>query len=319
MTGLRHALIGLLCLAALPAAAQEYPRKPVHMIVPYAPGGNVDVTARIVAEQLTQTLHQPFVVDNKPGAGGMIAGEFVARAAPDGYTLFVGSNGPLILSPLVYAKPLYKTEEAFTAVSSFSFTPTLLVINPSLKIDGIKGFFDLAHQKSLAVSVDAAGSINHVGSELLQSIGGVKWRNVHYRGNAEGITDLLGGHIDGAIGQVTVVSEYIKEGKLKAIAVLGRERLKDMPSVPTLQEAGFKPVDASAWNGLVAPAKTPQPILRLLSEHIVTALKRPDVLERFEKLGIVVRGSTPEAFQKFLNDETATWGPVVRDAHITAD
>ena len=180
MIRILYALIALAGLGAAPGLAQDYPRKPVHMVVPYAPGGNVDVTARIVAEQLTQALHQPFVVDNKPGAGGMIAGEFVARAAPDGYTLFVGSNGPLILAPLIYAKPLYKTEDAFAPVSTFSITPTLLVAGPATKAKTVREFFDLARQQpgALAVSVDAAGSVNHVGSELLQSLNHVKWLNV---------------------------------------------------------------------------------------------------------------------------------------------
>jgi len=315
------ACIAIVAVSNGVARAQDYPKKPVHMIVPFSAGGNVDVTARIVAEQLAQTLHQPFVVDNKPGAGSMIAGDFVARAAADGYTLYVGSNSGLILSPLIYAKPLYDPATAFTGVSSFSFTPTLLVAGPSLKVATIKEFVDNAKQKpdAITVTVDTAGSINHVASVLLQSVVGAKWRNVHYRGNVEGVTDMLGGNVDAAITQITAISEFIREGKLKPLAVLGKEKVPTLPNVPTVAEAGYRPIEASAFNGLVAPAKTPKPVVQLLSEHVRQALAKPEVQTKLQNLGIAGRGSTPEEFDAFLREQLATWTPVVKAAHITVD
>lgn len=303
------------------ALAQDYPRKPVHMIVPFSAGGNVDVTARIIAEQLAQSLHQPFVVENKPGAGGMVAGDYVARAAADGYTLLVGSNSGLVLAPLIYAKPLYDAETAFTPISTFSFTPTLLIAGPSLKVANLKEFFDTARQRpgGLTVTVDAVGTINHVASELLQTVAGVKWRNVHYRGNVEGVTDMLAGNVDGAVTQITAVGQYIEEGKLRPLAILAKQRLRKLPNVPTMADAGYTPVEASAFNGLVAPAKTPNPIVRLLSDGVRQALAKPDIQAKFENLGIEARGSTPEDFAAFLHEQSAVLTPVVRNAHITAE
>ncbi len=317
----RRALVALVCLISGSAAAQDYPRKPVHMIVPFAAGGNVDITARIIGEQLAQSLHQPFVVENKPGAGGMIAGDTVARAAPDGYMLYVGSNSGLVISPLIYAKPLYDPRAVFTAVTSFSFTPTLLVAGPALKASNVKEFVDAARQKpgGLTVTVDTVGSINHIGSELLQSVIGVKWRNVHYRGNVEGVTDMLAGNVDAAVTQITAVSQYVQEGKVKVLAVLGKERVKSLPNVPTIGEAGYPGVEASAFNGLVAPAKTPKAIVTMLSDGVKAALAKPEVQAKFAAMGVEARAATPEEFERYLQEQSATLTPVIKAAGIKAE
>src|SRR5258708_28882726 len=272
-------------------AAQDYPRKPVHMIVPFSAGGNVDVTARIIAEQLAQSLHQPFVVENKPGAGGMVAGDYVARAAADGYTLLVGSNSGLVLAPLIYAKPLYDPEAAFAPISTFSFTPTLLIAGPSLKVRDLKAFFDTARQRpgGLTVTVDAVGTINHVASELLQTVAGVTWRNVHYRGNIEGVTDMLAGNVDAGVTQITAVSQAIHEGKLRPLATLAKQRLRKLPNVPTMAEAGYHPVEASAFNGLAAAAKTPPPSAGLLRNGARQAIAKPPAPAKVEILRIAAR------------------------------
>lgn len=320
MIHLRSALAAaLLCLAAPAAGAAGYPSEPVHLIVPYAAGGNVDAAARILAEQLNTSLHQPFLVENKPGAGGLIAGQYVAHARPDGYTILIGSNAPLVLAPLIYAKPPYDPAKTFAPISTLAFTPTLLVTGSVLPVTTVKQFFERArqHPGDLTVSVDAVGSINHVASELLQRENGVTWRSVHYRGNAEGVTDLIGGHIDGAITQITVVSGEIKAGKLRALAVLGPERIAELPAVPTLGEAGFKPVDADAFAGLAAPIRTPKAIVDLLSKATTEALAQPAVQAKFKPLGIIARASTPEAFADYLQQERATWAPVIKAAHIT--
>lgn len=314
-------LAALMGFATVPALAADYPHEPVHLIVPYAAGGNVDAAARILGEQLGQSLHQPFLVENKPGAGGLIAGQYVAHAKPDGYTILIGSNAPLVLAPLIYSKPAYQPDKAFVPVSTLAFTPTLLVTGSVLPVTTVKEFFDRAkqHPGDLTVSVDAVGSINHVASELLQRQMGVSWRSVHYRGNAEGVTDLIAGHIDGAITQITVVSGQIQTGKLRALAVLGPERIESLPSVPTLAQAGYKPVNADAFAGLAAPAGTPDAIVQLLSKSTVAALAKPEVQTKFKGLGIVARGSTPQAFADYLRTERETWGPVIKAAHITTE
>lgn len=314
------AVAAALCLGG-PAGAATYPSEPVHLIVPYAPGGNVDAAARILGEQLANSLHQPFVVENKPGAGGLIAGQFVAHAKPDGYTILIGSNAPLVLAPLIYKTPPYDPAATFVPVSTLAFTPTLLVTSAVLPVTTVKQFLERArqHPGDLTVSVDAVGSVNHVASQLLQHQDGVSWRDVHYKGNAAGITDLIAGHIDGAITQITVVSGHIASGKLRALAVLGPERIASLPDVPTLAQAGFKPVDASAFAGLAAPMHTPDAVVQLLSTSTAAALARPEVQERFQKLGIVARGSTPQAFADYLAKQRATWAPVIKAAHITTE
>lgn len=314
-------LAGLVCAIATVANAADYPKEPVHLIVPYAPGGNVDAAARILGDQLGQGLHQPFIVENKPGAGGLIAGQYVAHARPDGYTLLIGSNAPLVLAPLIYAKPPYDPEKTFVPISTLAFTPTLLVTGAVLPVTTVKEFFERAkqHPGDLTVSVDAVGSINHVASELLQREMGVSWRSVHYRGNAEGVTDLIAGHIDGAITQITVVSGEIQAGKLRALAALGPERVASLPSIPTLAEAGYKPVNADAFAGLAAPIGTPDAVVQLLSKATADALAKPEVQTKFKGLGIVARASTPQAFADYLRNERATWGPVIKDAHITTE
>lgn len=308
-------------LVAGAANAAQYPSEPVHLIVPYAAGGNVDAAARILGDQLNKSLHQPFIVENKPGAGGLIAGQYVAHAKPDGYTLLIGSNAPLVLAPMIYAKPPYDPAKTFTPISTLAFTPTLLVTSAVLPVTSVKEFIERArqHPGDLTVSVDAVGSINHVASELIQRQNGVSWRSVHYRGNAEGVTDLIGGHIDGAITQITVVSGEIKAGKLKALAALGPERIASLPDVPTLAQAGFKPVDADAFAGLAAPIRTPDAIVQLVSKATTEALAKPEVQEKFRGLGIVARGSTPKAFADYLAKQRATWGPVIKAAHITTE
>jgi tripartite-type tricarboxylate transporter receptor subunit TctC len=314
-------LAALFCAVAGPAPAADYPKETVHLIVPYAAGGNVDAAARILGEQLGQSLHQPFIVENKPGAGGLIAGQYVAHARPDGYTLLIGSNAPLVLAPLIYSKPAYQPDKAFVPVSTLAFTPTLLVTGSVLPVTTVKEFFDRAkqHPGDLTVSVDAVGSVNHVASELLQREMSVTWRSVHYRGNAEGVTDLIAGHIDGAITQITVVSGQIEAGTLRALAVLGPERIASLPSVPTLAEAGYKPVDADAFAGLAAPAGTPDAVVQLLSKSTADALAKPEVQTKFKGLGIVARASTPQAFADYLRKEKDTWGPVIKAAHITTE
>ena len=315
------AAASVLCLAAGPGLAADYPAEPVHLIVPYAPGGNVDAAARILGDQLNKSLHQPFIVENKPGAGGLIAGQYVAHAKPDGYTLLIGSNAPLVLAPLIYAKPPYDPAKTFAPISTLAFTPTLLVTGAVLPVTSVKEFIERArqHPGDLTVSVDAVGSINHVASELIQRQNGVSWRSVHYRGNAEGVTDLIAGHIDGAITQITVVAGEIKAGKLRALAVLGPERIASLPDVPTLAQAGFKPVDADAFAGIAAPIRTPEAIVQRVSKATIEALAKPEVQDKFRGLGIVARGSTPKAFADYLAKERATWGPVIKSAHITTE
>ncbi len=318
-------LIGLalaLALAlGLPAAAQNWPDKPVRLVVPYPPGGNVDGAARIVADALNKRLGQPFIVENKAGAGGMIAGESVARAAPDGYTFFLGANGPILFSPLIFGRHPYDWDKDFAAVSSISFTPLVLQVNPSLPVRDFREFIVLAKQKpdGLTMASPGAGTTNHLVSELLQEVTGAHWVTVHYKGNAPATTDLLGGQVQFNFDQVSVSLPFIKAGKVRALAITTDKRDPSLPEVPTFTELGVPNMVAYTFTGLLAPRNTPPDIVNRMSEALRAVLKEKGVVDKFNALGAQARGSSPQEFHAYLKQEYDKWAPVIRKANIKAD
>jgi tripartite-type tricarboxylate transporter receptor subunit TctC len=316
------AALAALALPALPPAqAGEWPEKPVRLVVPYPPGGNVDTAARIVADGLQKAFGQPFVVENKAGAGGMIAGEYVAKSAPDGYTYFVGANGPILFSPLIFGRSPYRWDRDFVPVSSISFTPLILQVHPSVPAKTLREFIDLAKAKpgELTMASPGAGTTNHLVSELLQQVTGAKWTTVHYKGNAPATTDLLGGQVQFNFDQVSVALPFIVQGKVRALAITTSKRFASLPEVPTFEEAGVKGLEASTFTGILAPAGTPKEITARLSAAVVAILKDKAVAGRFDVLGAEAHGSTPEEFGAYLRKEYDTWAPVIEKAHIKAD
>lgn len=313
------AAVALASLTSLVHAA--WPDKPVRVVVPYPPGGNVDVAARLIAPGLQAALGQPFIVENKPGAGGMIAGEYVARSDPDGYTLFMAANGPLLFSPLIFKRDAYKWDRDFAPISSISYTPLVLEVKPSLPVKNVSELIELARKDpgKLTMASPGAGTTNHLVSELLQHITGVRWTTAQYKGNAPANTDLLGGQVDFQFDQISVASPFIKEGRLRALAVTTAQRVPMLPDVPTFAEAGVKGMDASTFTGLLAPKGTPPEILAKLSKALDGILKQPDIIKRFADLGAEARGSSPQAFTQYLAAEDARWAPVIESAHITAN
>ncbi|WP_407851675.1 Bug family tripartite tricarboxylate transporter substrate binding protein [Bordetella petrii] len=310
-----------IALAGLTATAHAaWPDKPVRIVVPYPPGGNVDVAARLIAPGLQAALGQPFIVENKPGAGGMIAGEHVARAEPDGYTLFMAANGPLLFSPLIFKRDAYKWDRDFAPISAISYTPLVLEVKPSLPVKTMGELIELAKKEpgKLTMASPGAGTTNHLVSELLQRITGARWTTVQYKGNAPANTDLLGGHVDFQFDQISVASPFIKEGRLRALAVTTAKRVPMLPDVPTFAEAGIKDMEASTFTGLLAPKGTPPAILAKLSQALDGILKQPDIVKRFNELGAEARGSSPEEFTRYLAAEDARWTPIIEQAHITA-
>jgi tripartite-type tricarboxylate transporter receptor subunit TctC len=324
----RHLAIALALLATLPAASPalaqggpNWPEKPVRLVLPYPPGGNVDAAARIVSEQLQAVFKQPFVVDNRPGAGGMIAGEFVAKAAPDGYTIFMGANGPILYSPLIFKRNAYDWKKDFAPVSSVSFTPLVLQVHPATPYKAIGELLDAAKAKdnTLTMASPGAGTTNHLVSEYLQTLSGAKWTTVHYKGNAPATTDLLGGQVNFNFDQLSVALPFIQQGRTRALAVTSAKRQPHLPDVPTLQEAGFKDFTAETFTGVLAPAATPKPIVASLSAALQKILADKAVQQRFETLGAEARGSSPEQFAQFLKKEDAQWTPIIKQANITAE
>jgi tripartite-type tricarboxylate transporter receptor subunit TctC len=301
-----------------PAAAQPFPSKPITMVVPYAPGGNVDVTARVLQAAIGDALGQPVVIENRPGGAGLIAGDYVARADPDGHTLFVGSNGPIILGPLTMAKPAYQWEQAFAPVSSLAIATNMLLVRPSLPVKSVKELVDYAKKNpnKLTLATSSIASINHFLGELFKLKAGITWTEVHYRGNALAINDLIAGHVDVGFQQLVDAAQHLRSGKLRALALPGKVRAAAVPDVPTMAEAGYPEVDGVTFNGIFAPKATPRPVIDRLSGVVRAALQKQNAIDQLAALGSQARSSTPEEFTRFLQDETSKWGELVRAANI---
>ena len=311
----------LTAVLALPAAAQQWPARAVKLVVPFPAGGTVDVAARIVGQRFSELLGQSFVVENKAGAGGMIGVEAVVNAGGDGYTLLVGSNGPVMFSPVIFNRPTYEWRRDLVPISSISFVPMVLQVHPSVPARSLKELLDMARAdgKRLRMCTPGAGTSNHLASELLQSLSGAQWLTVHYKGNAPSLNDLLAGQVDFDFDQVLVALPHIKEGKLRPLAVTSLARLPFLPDVPTLDESGFKGFRAITFIGLFAPAGVPDAVVGTLGDTLATVLREPAVVEKFTALGSEARGMTAAQFRDYISQEEATWIPVIRAANITAE
>ena len=286
--------------------------------MPYAPGGNVDVSARVLQAGIGDALGQPIIIENKPGAGGTIAGDHVARSAPDGHTLFVGSNGPILLGPMTMPRSPYQWDKAFAPVSSLAFATNMLLVRPTLPVKSVAELvtYARANPGKLTLATSSIASINHFMGELLKLKAGITWTEVHYRGNAPAINDLIAGHVDVGLQQLVDALQHIQAGKLRALAVLGPRRVAAIPDVPTIEEAGFPDVQGVTFNGLFAPKATPPAIVERLSATVRAALGKKAVADQLAALGSEARGSTPEEFAKFLEHETRKWTDVMKQANI---
>ncbi len=317
---MRRWLLGAIVLAALaaPASAQQFPTKPITLVVPYAPGGNVDISTRILQAGIGNALGQPLLIENRPGAGGTLAGDAVARAAADGHTLFVGSNGPIMFGPMTMPKPPYQWDKVFVPVSTLAFATNMLLVRPTLPVKSVAELVDYSKKNpgKLTLATSGGVSINHFLAELLKLKTGITWTEVHYRGNAPAIADLVAAHVDVGFQQLTDSRTYIEAGKLRALAVLGPKRAAPIPDVPTSVEAGYPEVQGITFNGIFAPKDTPPAVVARLSAAIRAALEKKDVVDKLGQLGSEARGSTPEEFRQFLIGETAKWADVMQKANI---
>ncbi|RAI38612.1 Bug family tripartite tricarboxylate transporter substrate binding protein [Rhodoplanes roseus] len=320
MTTLRLLLAALLvALATGPAPAQKFPSKPITLVVPYAAGGNVDTTARILQAAIGNSLGQPIVVENRPGAAGFIAGGYVARAEPDGTTLFVASNGPLLLGPLVMKAP-YSLDD-FAPITLLTTGTNVLLTRRDLPVTSVKELiaYGKANPSKFQVAVDTGASINNFLSEMLKLEAGLDWTPVRYRGNAPALTDLIAGHVDVGFAQLTESVEHIKAGKLKALAVMMPERSPAIPDVPTMAEAGYPGVEGIIFIGLLAPKGTPADVVDTLNATVRKALSQKSVVDQLATFGATVMTDTPAEFTKFLKVENDKWAAVARKANIKVD
>lgn len=305
---------------ASPGTAQAWPTKPVRMVVGFGAGGIADVLGRYVAEKLTKYNGQVFVIDNRPGAGGNIGAGLVARANPDGYHLLFTPGSVLTMNPSLYAQVPFDAE-SFAPVSLLADMAILLVVHPRNSAKNISEFISAAKRDSGKVffSSPGAGSSLHLAMELFQRTAGVTIQHIAYKSGGEAVTAVLSGQATGMFANPPVVMSHIKAGTLRALGVAGSTRLPQLPDVPTTSEAGLTGFDVSSWFGLVAPAKTPRPLVGQLSAQVANALREPDVQQRLVELGVRPIGSNPAEFAEFLRKDRAKWDGIIRAANVRLD
>ncbi|HZZ92924.1 MAG TPA: tripartite tricarboxylate transporter substrate binding protein [Usitatibacter sp.] len=294
-----------LCVAVSCAAgAQQFPSRPVHIVVPFAPGGNLDVTARLIGESMSKTLGQPFVIDNRAGAGGAVGQEAVARAAPDGYTLVAATPGTTIVSPLMIPTPPYSRAD-FAPVGIMAVTPLLLEVPAASPYPDFKSYVAAvkANPGKVTIGHSGNGTTNHIAILELQEALKVRFNIVPYKGSGPALVDLIGGQIDSMVDQTSSSLPHIRAGKLRALAVGTPERLPDLPDVPTLQEEGVKDFEATTPSALLAPAKTPPDVIRVLNDALGKALADPAVRAKLKGLGSGIRSTTPGELDAFMRGE----------------
>ncbi len=310
------------CLPALPGAvwSQDYPVRAIRMVVPFPAGGGSDLIARVTAQKLSGALGQPVVVDNRAGASGNIAAELVARSVPDGYTL-IFANSSVAISPAVYQKLPFNPVKDLMPISMVSSYPFVLVVHPSLPVKSVKELVALATAKpgALAYSSAGAGTMSHLAMELMALRTGIEAAHLPYKGAAPATIGLMSGEAQLAFIVMPVAQVQINAGKLRGLGVAARTRSAVLPQVPTLQEAGVANNEALQWNGLFAPAKTPQAILDRLYREVVKALATPEVKQRFEAEGADPVGSTPAEFAAFFRTEAEKWADVAKRSGTKLD
>lgn len=313
-------LILLLALAG-PAAAQEYPNKPVRVIVPYVAGGNADIWARTLSQKLTEELKQAFVVENKPGANGGIGTDFVAKSAPDGYTLLAVASGPIVVNPVLYSKVSYDPVKDLAPVAQCAVYQYVLVTRSDSPYKSIGDIVAAAKANpgGLAYGSTGIGGGNHLAAELFGLATGTRFNHIPYKGSAPALADLLGGQLAFMFDTVITSVPHIRGGKLRAFAVSSAKRAPSLPDVPTMQEAGFAGFDMSQWQGVLAPARAPRPVVDRLNGAMVKAMHAPDVVERIAVQGgnDIVTG-TPEEFGALIRADLERYGKLIRDAKIAA-
>ena len=315
---LRLIVLACCALLALPAYAQDYPRRPVRLIVPFPPGGGNDIVARAVAQELGKSLGQQFVVDNRAGAGGAIGAELAARSPADGYTLFLGGVGSHVVNPSLHAKLSYDPIRDFAPVTLIASAPAVLVVHPSVQAASVVELTALAKANpgKLNYASNGNGSSAQLAAVLFESMAGVRMTHVPYKGVSQALVDLMSGEVQLMFGTIVAISPHIKAGRLRALAVTGKSRSGLLPEVPTLAEAGLPGYEAGSWYGILAPAGTPGAIVARLNAEINQAVRQPEVRERLAAEGAETLGGTPEEFASHIKAQLARMGKLMREAGI---
>ena len=309
-------MIAMLAVAC-GARAEDYPARPLRLIVPYAAGGSTDVLARLVGQKLTVALAQPVVIDNRTGAGTLIATEIVARAAPDGYTLLMATP-PLAVAPALYQKLPFDVTRDFAAVTNIAATSNVLVVHPSVPVQSVMELIALARTSpgKYTFGSSGVGGAGHLATELLRSMARIELVHVPYKGGAVAVTDLLGGRLTLMFANLTTVQQHIKTGKVRALAIGTAQRSLVVPELPTVAEAGVPGYEANNWNGMVAPAGTPRAVIDRLQREIRTIVDAPDMRERLLQNAFEPIADTPGEFARYLAAERVKWAKVVREGNV---
>jgi tripartite-type tricarboxylate transporter receptor subunit TctC len=321
MTLLRYFLGAALCAAVQVGSAQTFPERPIQLIVGFPPGGGVDIVARQLAETLSDSLGQRVVVENRAGAAGNIAMEYVARAKPDGYTLLMGNLGMLTANPVLYPKLSFDASKDFAPVARVVVTPLLAAVPVSLPAQNVQQLIAMAKAKPNEMSFGSGGNgnINHLAGELLKLQTGTQIKHVPYKGSAQALTDLMGGHIQLVIDGFNVVQPSVASGKARAIAITSDTRSPAMPQVPTMKEAGLGDLVIYGWQGVLAPASTPSAIIEKLTQEVARALANPALKARLSGQGTEPSYLNPAQFRGYITGEQARWANVISSAKITLD
>ncbi|MBP8150783.1 MAG: tripartite tricarboxylate transporter substrate binding protein [Xylophilus sp.] len=322
----RRHVIGVVCAALCAAAASplawanDYPSKPVKLVVPYPPGGPTDIVARVVAQKLQEQMGQSFLIENRPGAGANIGAEAVARSPADGYTLVVATTAHAI-NPSLFAKLSYSITKDFAPISQLTSGPLVIVTNPATPASNVKELIALAKSKQGGLNYASSGNgqSTHLSAELFNAMGSVKMAHVPYKGSAPALTDVMGGQADLMFDTMLSSMPHVKAGKLKALAVTSSQRSPSAPDLPTVAESGLPGYEAIAWNGLLAPAGTPKEVVDRLNVELKKVLDNPEVKQRFEAQGFAAAWNTPSAYAGFLQAEVDKWDKVVKASGARID
>jgi len=317
----------LACLACvqafmvLPARAQDYPARPIRLIVPWPPGGGVDIAARTIGPKLSENLGQPLVIDNRAGAAGMIGTQLAARSPADGYTILLGAAGPNAILPLLAPKPPYDALKDFAEVSHFANTLYVMVVNPSLPANSIRELVALAKAKPGQLTIGSSGTATpaHISGELFRVASGIKLVPVSYKGAAGPVLDVMGGQITMAIETISPILPHVRTGKLRALGVTSARRATQLPDVPTIAESGYSGYEVVNWYGVLAPAGTPRHVLVRLADEMTRTMKSTDIRERLVGNGLEVVDSTPAEYAAFRKSDLAKWARIIKETNLRMD
>ncbi len=318
---LAAALSLMTCAAAGISAAQDYPARPIRIIVQFTPGTSTDILARIVAQKMSEDWGQQVIVDNRPGAGAVIGTEMGAKATPDGYTLTMAVSSAFGINPTLYSKLPYDAIKDFAPIANLGLTPQTLVANPSAAFKTVKEFVAAATDKPAQINYASlgSGSTSHLTMEMFRSTAGIKLNHIPFKGSADAHTQLIGGQIPVMFDAIPATQPHIKSGKLRGLGIATLKRSAFLPDLPTIAESGYPGFEAVGWIGIAAPAKTPAAILDKLNAEMVKILNQPDVKERLSTLAFTPVGDTRAQFAAYIKSEIAKWGKAVKESGAKAD